>query len=255
MTRIISSPRAKGTKSLSRQGEHLSRRLSKAFQVASVEPGLRVLDVGCGRGEILRHCAQLGADAYGIDYAEVAVDLSQELIHSAGDPLPGKMGVYQADAKRLPFSSEGFDRVLMFDVVEHLYPWELDAAMAEVKRVLKPGGMFVVHTAPNRWYDAYAYPIVRMVRTLQGKGHLYPQDPRALNVAVNQDVHVNEQDMVGLRRNLQKAGFGRVNIWLDTPPQNRREPLLLRAARHVAFHWPPFRWFFEREVFAVAVKV
>jgi 2-polyprenyl-3-methyl-5-hydroxy-6-metoxy-1,4-benzoquinol methylase len=237
------------------QGEHLSRRLSKAFQVASVEPGLRVLDVGCGRGEILRHCARLGADAYGIDYAEVAVDLSQELIHSAGDPLPGKMGVYQADAKRLPFSSEGFDRVLMFDVVEHLYPWELDAAMAEVKRVLKPGGMFVVHTAPNRWYDAYAYPIVRMVRTLQGKGHLYPQDPRALNVAVNQDVHVNEQDMVGLRRNLQKAGFGRVNIWLDTPPQNRREPLLLRAARHVAFHWPPFRWFFEREVFAVAVKV
>ncbi len=81
--------------------------------------------------------------------------------------------------------------------------------------MLKPGGMFVVHTAPNRWYDAYAYPIVRMVRTLEGKGHLYPQDPRALNVAVNQDVHVNEQDMVGLRRNLQKAGFGRVNIWLD----------------------------------------
>jgi len=301
---------------LKSQGELLSRRLSEAFAVASVEPGMRVLDVGCGRGEILRHCARLGADAYGIDYAEVAVDLSQDLIQSAGGspaggspgqpttkmgffgngcdeplpcplsdaerrvpPFPGreggqgvrsngavgptltgnprkpKMAVYQADAKRLPFPSAAFDRVLMFDVVEHLHPWELDAAMAEVRRVLRPGGMYVVHTAPNRWYDAYAYPIVRLIRTWQGKGKLYPQDPRALNVAVNQDVHVNEQDMVSLRRNLARAGFGKIKVWLATPPQHRREPLLFKAARHVAFHWPPFRWFFEREVFGVGVKV
>ena len=237
------------------QGEHLSRRLREAFAVASVEPGMRVLDVGCGRGEILRHCARLGADAYGIDYAEVAVDLTQDLIQSESGPAPGKTGVYQADAKRLPFPSAWFDRVLMFDVVEHLYPWELDAAMAEIKRVLTPGGMFVVHTAPNRWYDVYAYPLVRLIRTLQGKGRLYPRNPRALNVAVNQDVHVNEQDMVGLRRNLKRAGFGRVKVWLDTPTQHRREPLPLKVARHIAFSWPPFRWFFEREVFAVAVKM
>jgi len=237
------------------QGENLSRRLHEAFAVASVEPGMRVLDVGCGRGEIVRHCARLGADAYGIDYAEVAVDLSQELIQSANGPALGKMGVYRADAKRLPFPSGAFDRALMFDVVEHLYPWELDAAMAEIKRVLKPGGMFVVHTAPNRWYDVYAYPVVRWIRTVQGRGRLYPKNPRALNVAVNQDVHVNEQDMVGLRRNLKRAGFGKVQVWLDTPPQHRRELLPFKLARHVAFHWPPFRWFFEREVFAVAVKV
>jgi cyclopropane fatty-acyl-phospholipid synthase-like methyltransferase len=243
---------------LKSQGELLSRRLSEAFAVASVEPGMRVLDVGCGRGEILRHCARLGANAYGIDYAEVAVDLSQDLIQSAGgSPVSGsaaKMAVYQADAKRLPFPSAAFDRVLMFDVVEHLHPWELDAAMAEVRRVLRPGGMYVVHTAPNRWYDAYAYPVVRLIRTWQGKGKLYPQDPRALNVAVNQDVHVNEQDMVSLRRNLARAGFGKIKVWLATPPQHRREPLLFQAARHVAFHWPPFRWFFEREVFGVGVK-
>lgn len=238
------------------QGEMLSRRLSEAFAVAAVEPGMRVLDVGCGRGEILRHCARLGADAHGIDYAEVAVSLSQEIVQaSTGAPLPGKIAVYRADAKHLPFGSRAFDRVLMFDVVEHLYPWELDAAMAEIKRVLKPGGMFVVHTAPNRWYDVYAYPLVRAIRILQGKGYLYPKNPRALNVAVNQDVHVNEQDMVGLQRNLKRAGFGRVKVWLATPPQSRREALPFKIARHIAFRWPPFRWFFEREVFAVAVKL
>ncbi len=236
------------------QGEHLSRRLREALAVASVEPGMRVLDVGCGRGEALRYCAHLGADAYGIDYAQVAVDLSQELIQSVHGPVPGKMRVCQADAKQLPFPGQIFDRVLMFDVVEHLYPWELDTAMAEVKRVLQPGGMLVVHTAPNRWYDAYAYPVVRLVRTLQGRGQLYPKNPRALNVAVNQDVHVNEQDMVSLRRNLKRAGFGKIKVWLGTPPQRRRESLPFKIARHIAFHWPPFRWFFEREVFAVAVN-
>lgn len=238
------------------QGELLSRRLRQAFAVASVEAGMRVLDVGCGRGEILRHCAQLGAYAYGIDYAEVAVNLSQELaLASLNAPPPDKIGVYRADAKRLPFPTGAFDRVLMFDVVEHLYPWELEAAMAEVKRVLRSGGMYVIHTAPNRWYDVYAYPLVRLVRMLQGKGQLYPKDPRVLNVPVNQDVHVNEQDMAGLRRNLKRAGFGNIKVWLNTPPQRRSESLPFRLARHIAFHWPPFRWFFEREVFAVAVKV
>src|SRR3972149_7918962 len=60
-------------------GELLSRRLSAAFAVASVEPGMRVLDVGCGRGEILRHCARLGAHAYGVDYADVAVRMSRDV--------------------------------------------------------------------------------------------------------------------------------------------------------------------------------
>src|SRR5450432_2646134 len=61
------------------EGEHLSRRLDAAFALATVKPGMKVLDIGCGRGEILRHCAQLGADAFGIDYAVVAVQLSQDV--------------------------------------------------------------------------------------------------------------------------------------------------------------------------------
>lgn len=233
------------------QGERLSRRLAAAFALAEVRPGMRVLDVGCGRGEILRHCAQLGADAFGVDYAPIAVSLSRASI--ASGEVPGRVGVAQADAKRLPFPNGRFERVLMFDVVEHLYPWELGVAMQEVQRVLKPNGLFVVHTAPNAWYDRFAYPFVRAFRRLTGAGARYPANPRALNVAANLEVHVNEQSGLSLWRTLRKAGF-RGKVWLESPPQNRREGPLLAALRHVFFRWPPFRWFFEREVFAVAGK-
>jgi cyclopropane fatty-acyl-phospholipid synthase-like methyltransferase len=220
---------------------------------------MRVLDIGCGRGEILFHCARLGADAHGIDYARAAVRLSRLVAeryeHATGENrVQGRIGVYQSDAKHLPFPRGYFDRVLMFDIVEHLYPWELHQALLQVHRVLTPEGRLIVHTAPNRWYDQFAYPVVRFVRRLMGQGERYPQDPRALNVAVNVDVHVNEQDIVSLRRTLKKAGF-QGKVWLDTPLQNRDEGPLLAAARHIAFNWPPLRWFFEREVLAVVSKV
>lgn len=235
------------------EGEQLSRRLASAFSLAQVRPGMTLLDVGCGRGEILRHAAQLGADAYGIDYATVAVNMSQHVIESVNGVVPGRTAVMQSDAKKLPFPTGVFDRVLMFDVVEHLYPWELQQSLAEIHRVLKPDGMFIVHTAPNIWYDRYAYPIVRLFRTALGQGAKYPKNPRNFLVEVNEHVHVNEQSMWSLKRTLGQAGF-KGKVWLESPPQHGGENFFIDRLRSAAFRTPPFRWFFEREVFAVVSK-
>mgnify|MGYP000249072603 CR=1 FL=1 len=237
----------------SSEGEHLSRRLKSAFALAEVTPGMALLDVGCGRGEILRHAAQLGADAYGIDYAEVAVEMSHRVIDASNGVTPGKTAVFLADAKKLPFPTAHFDRVLMFDVVEHLHPWELHLALLEVHRVLKTNGLFVVHTAPNIWYDRYAYPIVRAFRTLLGQGERYPKNPREFLVSVNEHVHVNEQSFLSMRRTLAQAGF-KGKVWLESPPQNTHENAVIDGMRYTMFKLPPFRWFFQREVFAVAGK-
>lgn len=244
---------------LASEGAHLSRRLHDAFAVAEVQPGMVVLDVGCGRGEILRHCLRQGIAAFGIDYAEAAMQMTREVLAAEQAQLAAEhpdapaapTGIALADAKFLPFPTHAFDRVLMFDVVEHLHPWELHAAMLDVIRVLKPGGRFIIHTAPNRWYDNYAYPWVRRFRTVLGQGDKYPKDPRAIT-PVNQDVHVNEQDMLSMRRALKDAGFTNIKVWLDSPPQDWGQSAVLGNLRRAAFRVPPFRWFFEREVFAVA---
>jgi len=234
----------------STEGELLSRRLAEALAVAGIAEGMAILDIGCGRGEVLLRTASLGARAFGIDYARVAVHLSRRITMTApGEPI----GVYQASALLLPFQSETFDRVLMLDIVEHLYPAELAIALAEARRVLRPGGRLIVHTAPNAWYDRYAYPVVRGVRRLLGQGKAYPRDPRAL-IPENLHVHVNEQSALSLWRVLRAAGFRRVRSWLSTPPQHRQESILFRAARWFLFTVPPGNWFFEREVFAVGER-
>jgi SAM-dependent methyltransferase len=236
---------------VSTEGVELSPRLGQALDVAEVQPGMRVLDIGCGRGEILRRCADLGVHAHGVDYSPVAVRMARKVV-AGGRDITGRVAVYRADAKQLPFPDAYFTRVLMFDLVEHLHPCELSQALAEARRVLVPGGRLVIHTAPNVWYDRYAYPLVRLVRSLMGQGARYPADPRAI-VPANVDVHVNEQSALGLWLLLRRMGFAS-RVWLATPPQNRREGWILRQARRVLFGWPPFRWFFEREVFAVAQR-
>jgi SAM-dependent methyltransferase len=179
--------------------------------------------------------------------------MTQQVIDALEITAPGRTGVALADAKKLPFPDASFDRVLMFDVVEHLHPWELHEAMLEVHRVMKPNGRFIIHTAPNVWYDRYAYPLVRVVRTLMGQGAKYPKNPRQFLVDVNEHVHVNEQSFWSMGQALRKAGF-KPKVWLDSPPQNRQENVMLATLRKVAFGIPPFSWFFEREVFAVASK-
>jgi ubiquinone/menaquinone biosynthesis C-methylase UbiE len=234
------------------EGAYLSGRLAEAFSVAGIAAGMRVLDVGCGRGEVLRSTLHLGAHAYGIDYADVAVRISKQ-VADATDTGELSMEVTQASALFLPYPDNVFDRVLLLDIVEHLYPDELETAYHEVWRVLKPGGRIIIHTAPNVWYDRFAYPLVRWVRTWMGQGEDYPQNPRAI-IPENMHVHVNEQSALSLWVGLRRNRFKLVKSWLSTPPQHRTESRLLALARWILFHIPPFKWFFEREVFAVGEK-
>jgi SAM-dependent methyltransferase len=233
-------------------GHILSDRLATAVSYADVQPGMRVLDIGCGRGETLAWLMRQGVEACGVDYASEALRLARGVIQTANTEAKCSHSLIAANACRLPFSSGSFDRALMLDIVEHLHPWELEQALDEVARVLRQDGKLIVHTAPNLWYYRYGYPFFRLFERF--RGNRLPRDPR-LRFRFHQHVHVNEQSPRSLAKALRHAGF-RPRVWLeDTQRRWAQRDRLTHLLGWLVTHCYPLRWVFSGDVLGVGCKV
>ena len=141
--------------------DHICRKLR-------LEPGMRLLDVGCGWGALIMHAAQhYGVEAVGITLSEAQVALGTQRIAAAG--LSDSCRIELRDYRDLGTKPE-FDRAASVGMMEHvredLQPGYFDA----VYRVLKRGGLFMNHTIVS---VARARPASRMDRV---KGMLWRRD-------------------------------------------------------------------------------
>ena len=102
--------------------------------------GDRVLDVGFGGGVIFELLLDRGVEAAGIDRSAHAVDAVEGSNRAAIEA--GRLQVRRGEVESIPFEDESFDGVVTVNTV---YFWpDLGAGLAEVLRVLKPGGRIVV---------------------------------------------------------------------------------------------------------------
>lgn len=105
---------------------------------ASVPAGARVVDLGCGPGQVGRYMAGRGAIV-------TCVDLSLEMLRQAV-AAGATSGAAQADMRGLPLRDGSVDAVVAFYSLVHIPPLEIAGVLREVRRALMPGGRVAVAT-------------------------------------------------------------------------------------------------------------
>ena len=118
--------------------------LDKIDRLLDLEPGDRVLEVGCGAGHLVKRLAERGIDIVGIDVNPNAAEIA------------GTDRVIEMAADSLDFPDDEFDAIVSVHAIEHIP--ELEAAAAEMARVLKPGGSALYIYPAEPIMGLYAIP-------------------------------------------------------------------------------------------------
>jgi SAM-dependent methyltransferase len=186
--------------------------------------GRRVLDLGCGLGEYVRAFAREGARAYGCDIARERLVTGRQR---------GAVGLLQAAGEALPLVDSALDVVVLNEVIEHVA--DDRATLAEVARVLAPGGVAIVY-APNRLYPFETHGVYVRGRYVFGNIPLVNWLP---NILRNRLVpHARAYTWRGIERVATASGLTIVAHGYVYPGFDNIEarlPLLARALRAVCY--------------------
>jgi len=128
------------------RSDYLSKQHVQRYEFAAelVEPNWRVLDIACGVGYGSGLLHAKGCQLIGVDYDDATVAEARE----AFPAIQFETG----DALALPFADASFDAIVSFETIEHVTDGQ--AFLAEMQRVLIPGGLLIIST-PNIHYTAH----------------------------------------------------------------------------------------------------
>lgn len=199
---------------------NLHPKFKRALELAGPVAGKSVLDIGCGRGELIYYCVKNGASALGIDYSQAAIDIAAQTLQRLPLTLQQKIRVVVGNAESYHFT-ERYDVVFMIEVAEHVYDWQFRKTIDRIRSILNPGGRLIIMT-PNYLYEKWFSPIKRItnipsnlikwpLRVIRGKYRARsPRDlfGRIFKVKVdrgelNRKMHVNVTTRAKLRSYLQ----------------------------------------------------
>jgi SAM-dependent methyltransferase len=137
--------------------ERTAAEVNAVVERLGLAPGARLLDLCCGHGRHAVPLAQLGYRVTGLDRSRPLLDRAAALAAAQGE----RVGLVRADMRRLPFADASFDAVLnLFNAFGYLEDDAQDElALAEVARVLRPGGRFLQELANREalvrgWHDS-----------------------------------------------------------------------------------------------------
>jgi SAM-dependent methyltransferase len=197
--------------------DHL-RFIGKAIQSLEV-PKARILDLGCGAGDILAVLRKRGHSAIGMDISHSALRSAAEL------NVPGTRGSY----RQAPFAEGSFDIVLMFHVLEHIP--DPDAAIAGARKLLRANGRLLIQV-PNADCMQYTFLGKRWMG-LDVPRHLYDYRRQDLeNLLARNGFHVLRRKYFSWRDNAPCLATS-LAPWLDPMARRVRRPKRAKVLRLV----------------------
>jgi ubiquinone/menaquinone biosynthesis C-methylase UbiE len=185
-----------------------------ARAIAAQDPG-RLLDWGCGWGQVTKLLLDAGVDAHPFDYR-------------SDEPAPGRASLerypeitctFSPEPVALPFGDADFDTALSCGVLEHVQ--DPAASLRELARVLRPGGRLIVVKLPNR--HSYLEWVAKQIG-LYHHGAL-PHDTIYTRQAAEEIVRANGFEVTGSRL------ANMLPLTIDHPLFNRISPLVWTANR------------------------
>lgn len=119
---------------------HIDKRYTKFLRALNLK-GKAVLDIGCGRGEVVNYCAKARAKRIvGIDFSKDAIKIASEFNRDNFN-----VELIEVEAKDIKFKNV-FDIVFAFDVIEHIPDEEMQLIYSKIHAALKKNGILILHT-------------------------------------------------------------------------------------------------------------
>ena len=131
--------------------------------------GRRILDLGCGAGESSVYFARQGAHCIAADHSSGMLDTAERLARRYGVKIEPRV----VNANQMAFDSNVFDMVYAANVLHHV---DIDCALREIHRVLKPGGVAAI------WEPLKHNPVINIYRRMASKVRTADEHPLDIRV-------------------------------------------------------------------------
>lgn len=183
-------------------GKILDIRLQKLLYFLDPQKDDIILDVGCGRGEFANAISHYCKKVIAIDYSNDAISIAKKTF-GENERVEFICGdIMELEPKK------AYDKIIMADVFEHIEQNIIENLLCRIsEKLLKRGGVLLIHTAPN--LDYYEKVYTCKVKKAEEIGMFLPQNPRS---AYEQMMHINEQTVNSMDLTLKKFFLQNV-VW------------------------------------------
>lgn len=193
----------------------MTDRYQRNINLLRLENNHKLLEVGCGRGEVCMYHVKNGGSAIGVDYSSDAIEIARNKARM----LKIAVDFINCSFHEIEEPENSYDRILASEFIEHISREEGIDFLKSAYKILKPGGKLLIFTYPNTLFRKYGYPIYRIFSLLLGR-RLPKVMPDTLTEHYR-SYHLNEQNFRSLNSMVKIAGFKKYVINYDVDLVNR----------------------------------